>query len=168
MRKVRADSKLKLLPESVQGQIAQLAAEPGGTLEKVRTWVKQAHGIAVSLNTISEFLAWHKAKRDAAVRDAKVEAWLEDEKLAHPELSDAELFLRGQRKFSLLAVAEENPEEWARIQALALEREKHDERVKTSRERALDALAAEVKGNPEAEAALKALIAALPAATETR
>lgn len=160
-RKVRADAKLKLLPATVQEQLAQVCNEPGGTLEKARTWLKQEHGVAVSVNTISEWLAWYQMKRVAALREAKVEAWLECERLEHPELTDEELFRRGQRKFSLLAIAEENPEEWARVQALGLERDRRDEQKKTAREKALDALAAEVRNNAQAQAALEALTQAL-------
>lgn len=160
-RKVRADAKLKLLPQAAQDKLDDFLLQPGNTLAMARDYVRREWDITVSINTLSEWLAWYQARRVAAMRAAKIDGWIACEKLEHPELSDEELFRRGQRKFSMMAIAEELPDEWAKVQALGLEREKHAEKLKTSRERAMDALASEVKGNAAAEAAFATLLAAL-------
>jgi pyruvate-formate lyase-activating enzyme len=160
-RKIRADAKLKLMPTAVQEQLAELFKEPGFTLKQASEWLRQKKNLKLSVNTISEWYSWYQMRRAMAEREAKIDALLFDIKKQHPEISDAELFAKGQRVFSLLAVAEQQADEWVKVQALALEREKLAEKLKTDRERALDALAAEVKGNEPATAALKALVEAL-------
>ena len=160
-RKVRADAKLKLLPQAAQDKLADFLLLPGNTLAMARDFVRREWDLSVSINTLSEWLAWYQSRRLSAMRAAKIEGWIACEKLEHPEISDEELFRRGQRKFSMMTLADDLPDEWVKIQAIGLEREKHAEKLKPAREKAIDALAAEVKGNAPAEAALATLLAAL-------
>jgi hypothetical protein len=119
-RKPRADASLKTLPEDRQLEIALHAQ--ANTLDATVAWLR-ADGLKTSRSALSLFLQWHSARQRALVREQKVQAWLECEKLEHPELNDEDLFLRGQRKFSIISIAEEDPKGWAMIQKTARDKE---------------------------------------------
>ena len=120
-KKPRADARLKTLPVGRQSAIAEYLV--AHTLAETVAWLR-ADGLATSPASLSEFLAWYSARQKIAQREQKIQAWLECEKLEHPELTDEDLFTRGQRKFSILSIAEEDAEAWSKIQATAMGKEK--------------------------------------------
>ena len=109
---------------STLDQIMQWAADEKNTNAIIRHRVGEFFNIDLSRDSqLSCFYSWVKLTRKTMEREGKIQHWLECEKLEHPELSDAELFRRGQRKFNLLAIAEEDPESWVKIQKEQRERE---------------------------------------------
>lgn len=113
---------MKTLPPELQSAIAEFAAQKGNTLAKTLKWLR-ADGTETSIGALSEFLSWYAARQRALHREQRIQAWLELEKLDHPELSDEELFLRGQRKFQILSIADEDPDAWAKIQKTGRDKE---------------------------------------------
>lgn len=123
IKQPRADSKLKRLDLAVMREVVALCDKPQQTLADVIAWLKAERGVSSSVTALSQDLPFLRARVKSAEREAKIEAWLETEKLEHPELSDEELFRRGQRKFSLLTIAEEDPKGWAMIQKTQRDKE---------------------------------------------
>lgn len=127
LKKPRGDSPLKNLPPARQAEIYEHLSSH--TLAATEKWLAD-DGFKTSSAALSYFRTWWQA----VLRDQKVNAWLECEKLEHPELSEEELFRRGQRKFSLISIAEEDPEAWVKIQrtqrdkdAITLDKDKFEE-----------------------------------------
>ncbi|HMJ88460.1 MAG TPA: hypothetical protein VK530_01520, partial [Candidatus Acidoferrum sp.] len=77
----------------------------------------------VSAGSFSEWLSWYSARQRAREREQKIAALLDDERNLRPELSDDELFSKGQRMMSLLTMAEEDPKGWSTVQRAARDRE---------------------------------------------
>lgn len=130
----RSDSKLKRLPIAVICELVRQLQTPGVTQADALAWLKRAHGVSSSAGALSEAYTYLVCRARAHEREQKIEAWMAGEKLEHPELSDEELFRRGQRKFTMLAIAEEDPRSWAMIQKtqrdreqLSLDRDKFEE-----------------------------------------
>lgn len=146
----RADSKLKRLPLPIMREIVRRCGEPNMRQVDILAWLKAEHGVKSSDTALSEALSYLAARVRAADRDQKVDAWLECEKLEHPELSDEELFRRGQRKFSLLSIAEEDPKGWVAVQKLSVE--KSDQQL--SREK-FELLKAQAEKAGQTEAVMK-------------
>jgi hypothetical protein len=97
-------------------QIMAWAAEEKNTNAIIRQRIGEFFQIQLSRDSqLSSFYSWVKLTRKTMEREGKIQHWLECEKLEHPELTDEELFRRGQRKFKLLAIAEEDPDSWATI-----------------------------------------------------
>jgi hypothetical protein len=59
-RKIRSDSKLKLLSEETQARIADYAR--AHSIKAVVEWLKAA-GVQTSTRAVSEFLAWHRRRQ---------------------------------------------------------------------------------------------------------
>lgn len=119
----RADAKLKRLDLAVLREIVTRLTTPGVRQADVLAWLRAEHGVSSSAAALSSDLPYLQARVKSADRDQKINAWLECEKLEHPELTDEELFARGQRKFSLLTIAEEDPKGWAMIQKTQRDKE---------------------------------------------
>jgi len=135
-KKPRADSVLKTLPPDRQAVIAEYLR--AHSLEDTRAWLAE-DGLKTSIAALSEFFSWHALEVKRQRREQAIEHWMECEKLDHPELSDEELFTRGQRKFSMISIAEEDPENWARIQATGfkkLQLSQEDRRIKLLEQKA--------------------------------
>ncbi len=119
----RPDSKLKRLDISLIREIVARADTPGVIRAEILEWLKKEHGVSSSQASLSDSLPFLRARVRSWEREQKIQAWLECEKLEHPELGDEELFRRGQRKFSLLSIAEEDPQGWVMIQKAARDKE---------------------------------------------
>lgn len=119
-RKVRSDAGLKNLPAELQRELADLL-NGGRKLADGIAWLKD-HGHKAAASTVSEWLAWWNACDAARRREMKVDAWLADERKLHPEMTDAALFERGQRLFSLMAIAEEDAKAWVNVQRTTMEK----------------------------------------------
>ena len=112
----RSDSKLLRLPISVMREILRQSAEPGMRYVDILDWLKKEHGVSSSPRALSDALTSLTRRVRSADREEAIQDWIADEKAAHPELTDEDLFTRGQRKFSLLSIAEEDSESWVKIQ----------------------------------------------------
>lgn len=124
-RKLRGGSnsaltKLKALcvkkPEVAEAILAFMNAAPTPTSAQIRQYIGEHFNIQLRWDSqFTSFVSWASLRRTLAAREDAIEEWLRDEHALHPELSEEELNRRGQRKFKLLSVAEENPSDWARI-----------------------------------------------------
>lgn len=119
----RSDSKLKRLPIAVICELVTRCQTPGVTQAEALAWLKREHGVAASASALSQSYTYLVSRAAAHDREQKIGAWMDAEKLEHPELSDEELFRRGQRKFTLMTIAEEDPKGWAMIQKTARDKE---------------------------------------------
>lgn len=86
------------------------------TTVQIRQFIGEHFSIQLQWDSqFSAFLSWVKLGQKVATRETAIEEWLKNESALHPELSEEELNQRGQRKFKLLSIAEEQPADWARI-----------------------------------------------------
>jgi hypothetical protein len=86
------------------------------TSAQIRQFIGEHFNVQLQWDSqFSSFLSWVNLSRKTAEREQAIEEWLRDESKLHPELTDEELNQRGQRKFKLLSIAEEQPSDWARI-----------------------------------------------------
>lgn len=112
-------AKLKRLPDPIKDELLARTLSPGVTQAQALAWLAEAHGVESSPAALSEFCSWWPARKRALAREQAVQVWMESEKELHPELTDADLFRRGQRKFALMAIADDDPDAWARTQGVA-------------------------------------------------
>lgn len=160
-RKIRSDAKLKLLAWEIQMEMACKCAEPGMTQLDILAWLQKEHRVKSSTGALSNWLPWFHSRQRVKEREQRVNAILEAEKEMHPELSKEELFEKGQRLFSIISIADEDGRGWTDVQRVEIEKTKVAEKLKTDRQKALEALASEIKGNPEAETLFRQLIKTL-------
>ena len=105
-------------------QIMGWAADEKNTNAMIRQRIGEQFLIQLSRDSqLSSFYSWVKLTRKTMEREGKIQHWLECEKLEHPELTEAELFRRGQRKFQLIAIAEEDPDAWTALQQTGFKKE---------------------------------------------
>ena len=131
----RADAKLKRLSEAVQARIMEMCAQPGMKQTDVLKWIKDECDVRSSPAALSEFLSWYAARKEARQNEARVSAFLDEERNLHPELTDEQLFERGQRAFSLLAIARQDAKEWTSVQKVGIDKaSSQTDRAKFKRE----------------------------------
>jgi len=118
-RKPNSNSVLKNLPEERQAAIAEYCREH--SLRDTVKWCAD-DGITTSIAALSEWFSWWKLAQRAQERARRVDSFLLEEKQLHPELTEAELFDRGQRLFSMIAMAEEDAKNWTALQTVSLKR----------------------------------------------
>jgi hypothetical protein len=119
----RADAKLKRLADEVQEQLHRYVNQPGVTQMDGIAWLEREHSVKTSAGAFSEWLSWFSARQRAREREQRVNVLLSEERQIHPELSDEDLFSRGQRLMTLLTIGEEDPKNWATVQKVALDRQ---------------------------------------------
>lgn len=86
------------------------------TTAQIRQFIGEHFQVQLQWDSqFSSWLSWVNLGRKTAEREQAIEEWLRNESALHPELSEDELNQRGQRKFKLLSIAEEQPSDWARI-----------------------------------------------------
>jgi len=163
LKKPRADSKLKNLPDLIQEGFWLLlhpsdAETPAYTLEDLGGEVFDKHGISVAVSTLSEWRAWYSLKRrmEAAAERAD-QARLELAK--DPNITPADIERVAQTVFTAESLQAGDVESYVRLAKLnlartkqALDRDKLSAASKTQIEKGLDALFEEIKGNKKAEA----------------
>jgi len=122
-------AKLKRLPDEVKDALLHQCMSAGVTQAMALAWLKNSHGVESSPAALSDFCSWWPARKRALAREQSVQVWMESEAELHPELSQEDLFRRGQRKFALGAIADDDPKAWMLTHAaedskerLALER----------------------------------------------
>jgi hypothetical protein len=169
----RADAKLKRLADDVQEQLYRYVNQPAVTQMDGIAWLEREHSVKTSAGAFSEWLSWFSARQRAREREQRVNVFLSDERQMHPELSDEELFQRGQRLMTLLTIGEEDPKSWAMVQRTKkdwedarLAQQKFKEQLKSDLDRGLEALYEHIKGNPAALAAFQALQGVVTNATK--
>ena len=143
------------------------------TNAEIRQLIGEFYEIQLSRDTqLSSFYGWVKLTRKTHEREARIQQWLECEKLEHPELTDQELHRRGQRKFKLLSIAEDDPDSWATIlggetraaqkdRELNLAERKFAETKKDEQTKALELCLEEAKAFPDVHELFKQAFAAL-------
>ncbi len=122
----RPDAKLKQLGDDEQQRLFDHVVglkRHGGRQNDALTWITEQFGVKTSAGALSEFLSWFQARAEARADEARVTAFLDEERNLHPELTDAQLFERGQRAFSLLAIARQDPKAWTAVQKVGIESE---------------------------------------------
>lgn len=112
----RADAKLKRLPEEIQAHIVEMCSKPGVTQRAILDWIERECDVKSSTGALSEFLSWYAARQEAKRDEQRIAVFLDEERQLHPELTKEQLFERGQRMFSLLAMSRQDPLEWYRVQ----------------------------------------------------
>jgi hypothetical protein len=118
-RKPNSNSALKTLPPERQAAIAEYCRDH--SLRNTAKWLAD-DGITTSIPALSEWFSWWKLAQRAEDRARKVDAFLIEEKSLHPELTEVQLFDRGQRLFSMIAMAEEDAKNWTALQTVSLKR----------------------------------------------
>lgn len=119
----RSDAKLKRLDDEIQDELFRYATATGVTQEDARAWLEREHQVKCSAGSFSEWLSWYGARQRAKAREQKIAALLDDERNLRPDLTDDQLFEKGQRMMTLLTMAEEDPKGWATIQRTARDKE---------------------------------------------
>lgn len=107
--KVRADAKLKTLPEERQAEIAEFAAKH--TLAETVIWLRSL-GIEVSHTAVSRFLTWHRLKEQMDRNEVVVQEMLAKLSEEKPELTQEEMSALGQVFFLGLALEKQDPRGW--------------------------------------------------------
>lgn len=139
-RNPRADSKLKRLPDPLKDEIEQRLGQPGVRQGDVLAWLKAEHGVASSPASLSEFLSWWAARKRSLARESAAQAHMEVARREHPEWTEEQIFAEGQKKFAIMAIAEDDPKTWAVTtsaadsrERLALEKTKSEQRAELIR-----------------------------------
>jgi len=120
MKKPRADSHLKTLPPERQRTI--IDALQTRKLAEVRADLRQ-DGIETSSAALSEFWAWWHLREQFQDAESSVQTLCKLLKDQRPDMPEEQLADYGQQVFSLLALKQQEPKEWARIQKLRLLRQ---------------------------------------------
>ncbi|HWY76868.1 MAG TPA: hypothetical protein VN281_14700 [Verrucomicrobiae bacterium] len=133
-RKTRPDAILDHLPEERQAEIfAMLDKKSYAAVRKHLA----ADGIAVSENLLSRWRSRYFLRAASRQNEADTETVLEEIKREVPNLSDEQLFSFGQRIFGMLAIKQQNAEDWVKVQAVQIKRDAEDrERKQFQRETA--------------------------------
>lgn len=157
MKKPRGDAKLKTLPDALQERLWQVLRRT--SIAKAQDWLKQEHAVASSPGALSEFFSWYPRQatlRVAASTSDELAATLK--KMPELRLSADQAKQVAQVNFEIQAARNRDPELFAALRKgeleakrLQLEREKFEHAKKTDEEKGLDALAAFIKGNAEAQ-----------------
>lgn len=167
--KVRKDAKLKNLSEEDQETLWILLnspdkkATPDYTQEQALVYIQEEHGFSVSGSTLSEWQSWYALNlRTEAARersDQTREALLQD-----PDLSPDYIDRVAQTVFTAEVLQAKDVKAYIALAKLniarnkqAIERDKLNAATKTKLETGLDALLAEIQGNPKAIAIFKQL-----------
>jgi len=159
-KEIRSDAKLKnLSAEALEDLWRFRNPEEGGeklTLEAIAVEIPLRWGFTVSLSTLSEFYSWLRLKRrmDSAAERAQ-QARLELAK--DPSITPEDLERVAQTVFTAESIEAGNIKGYVSLAKLRLQAEKHElERAKLEAadkskiEAGLDALFAEIQGNPRA------------------
>lgn len=167
MKKTRNDAKLKTLPDALQEELWQRLRRT--SYAKAIAWLQEQHGIKSSERALSEFYSWYPRSctlRIAANTSDQLAATLA--KMPELKLTADNARRVAQVNFEIQAAQDRDPVLFASLRKgeleqsrLELEREKFEESKKADWEKGLDALQAEIKGNPEALKHFEAMKAAL-------
>jgi len=161
IKKPRADSKLKNLPEADQEALWLLmhpadAETKAWTLDAVAVHVQEAHQISVALSTLSEWHAWYalKQRMELAAQRANQTSI---ELARNSDLTPEDIERVAQTVFTAEALQYQDVGAYVKLAKLrlasskqAIEREKITAAAKSKIEAGLEALLAEIQGSPKA------------------
>lgn len=163
MKQPRADAKLKNLPEEAQEALWRLRHPSEGedrkplTMEELQCEVPLRYGFTVSLGSLSEWHNWYALKQEMNNAQARAEQ-LRAQMAQSGSFTAEQIERAGQVYFMSQAVGASDPKTFflmAKIgqnrEQLSLDRDKLTSATKGKIEAGLDALGAEIKGNPRAE-----------------
>ena len=119
MDKPHADSKLKILPEERQDEIAEYATE--NTLRETVRWLG-AGGLETSVSALSRFLSWYRLKEQMARNEAAVSELLADMVRRDPALTADRLHEIGHMFFAGLALENQDARGWCMMQRIVLKK----------------------------------------------
>ena len=120
-RKIRPEAQIKLLSAEMQDALHTMCKTPEVSQDQMRIWLKNECGVDIKSNsTITDWYQWYCANLQLQRDEARVDQYVDAVRKQQPDLSDAELYEIGQRQFSLLAVARQDPETWAAVQNVAI------------------------------------------------
>jgi hypothetical protein len=119
----RSDAKLKRLPIEALIELVARRAQPNVTAADLLKWLAAEHQVYSSQAALSRCWAWIEARVRSHIREQKIDEWMDNEKAEHPELSDEEIFRRGQRRMELITIAEEDPLLWKHVQTVRRDKE---------------------------------------------
>ncbi len=167
-RKVHSNSKLKSLPDADQETLWLLLhptddTVPAYTAEAALVYIQKEHGRSVAPSTFYEWHAWYQFKQrmDAAAERAS-QARLELAK--DPRLTPEDLDRAAQTVFTAETLQNRDVKGYVALAKLGLaktkqqlDRDKLSAATKSQIEKGLDALLAEIQGNPKALALFKQL-----------
>ena len=139
------------------------------TNAELRQLIGEFFQIQLSRDTqLSSFWSWVRLESKTREREMAVQQLLEPDRAKG--ISDADLNAKGQRLFKIVALAEEDPEAFARIlsgqtkaahkeRELNLAEQKFAETKKSEQQKALEYCLAEAKGTPAEELFTQAFVA---------
>lgn len=161
IKKPRADSKLKNLPEADQEAIWLLmhpadAETKAWTLDAVAVHVQDTHRFSVALSTLSEWHAWYALKRRMEMAAQRANQ-TSIELARNSDLTPEDIERVAQTVFTAESLQHQDVGAYVQLAKLnlqrskqAIEREKISAAAKSKIEAGLDALLAEIQGNPKA------------------
>ncbi len=119
-RKPNKASRLRILPEEVQEEMARKAA--GGTSwRQIAAWLRRKTGMVVRSDTsFSSWYSWRVLRQELEQKHDQVTQLREFLKRELPEMPEDKLERFGQAAFSAMALQTGDPKTWARILALQL------------------------------------------------
>jgi hypothetical protein len=120
--KPRPDSRLKILPDDKQAEIAEFAVT--NTLADTVSWL-QEQGIQTSPGALSTFLSWHRLKQQLSRNESTVETLLADLANRDSAVTAERLFETGHIFFSGSALEKQDARAWFMCQQIALSRARH-------------------------------------------
>lgn len=123
-RKTRPDAVLQNLPEDRQDEIGSwmLPGKGNKSFAKIQK-ILAGDGIRVSQQALSRFYSWWWLRKQNQQTEEDVQTILELDKQTDPSLTPDQLFNRGQRLFSILAMKNQDEKAWFFIQKLNQGRE---------------------------------------------
>lgn len=135
-RNPRPDAKLKRLPDPLKDEILRLCLEPNATQAVILKWIADECGVQSSPAALSEFCSWWPARKRALGREAMATAHMEVLREQHPDWDEEKVFSEGQKKFSIQAIADDDPKAWAVVTMSRDSRDKIELERKKSQQRA--------------------------------
>ncbi len=118
--KPRPDSKLKILPDSRQAEIAEFARTH--SLAQTVKWLAQSQ-LQTSTSALSQFLRWYRTLQDMAKSEANLQAQLADIVRNDPSSTAEQLHKVGTAFFTATALQQQDPNAWCRAQSIGIRRD---------------------------------------------
>jgi hypothetical protein len=166
-KETRADAKLQNLPEEDLDFLWRLRhPEKGGqkmTLEAIAVMVPGRYGFTISVSSLSNFYKWLRLRQRIQAADTVAEQFRQ-ELAKDPNIAAEDLDEMAAKIFKTEMLTEKNASGYLAVanfqmrkERFKFEREKFSETTKGLIQKGLDALQAEIQGNPKAMALFKQL-----------
>lgn len=121
-KKPRSDAPLKTLPAERQLEIIEKMGEPGMSLAKVCSWLRD-DGFDTSPPALSRFREWWLLQQQLSENEATVTQLMGSLSKENPTWSPAKIQETGQAFFTAMALQARDPKQWFFIQKLALQKQ---------------------------------------------